>query len=72
MTFSPDSLDGLTTLDCANLVASSSKLRTLLSEKQRLTEIKLLIVTQLSEVDKEIQETEREKIHDKSMIEYFD
>ena len=72
MTFNPDSLDGLTTLDCANLVASSSKLRTLLSEKQRLTEIKLLIVTQLSEVEKEIQQTEREKIHDKSMIEYFD
>ena len=35
-------------------------------------EIKLLIVNQLSEVEKEIQQTEREKIHDKSMIEYFD
>ena len=72
MTLNLDSLDGLTTLDCANLVASSSKIRTLLSAKHRFMKMKLYVQKQLLEIDNEIEEVEKEKIHDKSVSDYLD
>ena len=72
MTITPESLDGLTTLDCANLVASSSKIRSLLSAKLRFMKMKEFILDQLTEIDKEIEEPENEKIHHKSVSDYLD
>ena len=72
MTINPDSLDGLTTLDCANLVASSSKIASLLSAKLRFVKMRVFILVQLTEIEKEIEETEKEKIHDKSVSDYLD
>ena len=72
MTFSPDSLDGLTTLDCANLVSSSSKIRSLLSAKHRFMKMKEFVLDQLLEIDNEIEEVENEKIKDKSVSDYLD
>ena len=72
MTITPESLDGLTTLDCANLVASSSKIRSLLSAKLRFMKMKEFVLEQLLEIDEEIDATEKEKIHDKSVSDFLD